>query len=202
MGRKSFTSCCSTMAARGSLARKPTTSCLCIRCGACLNHCPIYGAVGGHAYGTTYSGPIGAALNPGLLGVAAAHHQANASTFCGRCAEVCPVKIPLPKIMRYWRAQEFETGVAPKSTVFGLALWAFAAKRPWMYRLVARLAARLLRLRAGATGRVKALPIMGGWFAVRDLRRPKAARFMICGAPTNERARRNSVRHSGSARCP
>jgi L-lactate dehydrogenase complex protein LldF len=149
----------------------------CIRCGACLNHCPIYGVIGGHAYGTTYPGPIGAALNPGLLGVAAAHHHADASTFCGRCAEVCPVKIPLPKIMRYWRAREYETGVAPKSAVFGLSLWAFAARRPWLYRIVARMAARLLKSRAGAAGLVKAMPIMRGWFAVRDLPAPMGATF-------------------------
>ncbi|MBV9330226.1 MAG: lactate utilization protein, partial [Alphaproteobacteria bacterium] len=87
----------------------------CIRCSACLNHCPIYGAVGGHAYGATYSGPIGAALNPGVLGIARASHHANASTFCGRCAEVCPVKIPLPKIMRYWRGRQY--GAQPKATI-------------------------------------------------------------------------------------
>jgi L-lactate dehydrogenase complex protein LldF len=149
----------------------------CIRCGACLNHCPIYGAVGGHAYGSTYPGPIGAALNPGLLGVAIAHHHADASTFCGRCAEVCPVKIPLPKIMRYWRAREYETGVAPKSSVFGLSLWAFAAKRPWMYRIVARMASRLLEWRAGGSGRVRGLPLFHGWFAVRDLPAPQGQTF-------------------------
>jgi L-lactate dehydrogenase complex protein LldF len=149
----------------------------CIRCGACLNHCPIYGAVGGHAYGTTYSGPIGAALNPGLLGVGVAHHHANASTFCGRCAEVCPVKIPLPKIMRYWRAREYASGLAPKSSVFGLSLWAFAATRPWLYRIGARLAARLLKWRAGKSGRVRALPLMQGWFAVRDLPAPEGRSF-------------------------
>ena len=66
----------------------------CIRCSACLNHCPIYAAVGGHAYGATYPGPIGAALNPNLLGLAQAHHHPNASTFCGRCAEVCPGEDP------------------------------------------------------------------------------------------------------------
>ena len=149
----------------------------CIRCGACLNHCPIYGAVGGHAYGTTYPGPIGAALNPGLLGIANAHHHADASTFCGRCTDVCPVKIPLPKIMRYWRAREYETWVAPKSIIFGLALWAFAAKRPWLYRIAARVAARLLKSRAGTTGVVKALPIMRSWFAVRDLPAPQGGTF-------------------------
>ncbi|HEX4079454.1 MAG TPA: LutB/LldF family L-lactate oxidation iron-sulfur protein [Rhizomicrobium sp.] len=149
----------------------------CIRCGACLNHCPIYGAVGGHAYGTTYSGPIGAALNPGLLGVGVAHHQPAASTFCGRCAEVCPVKIPLPKIMRYWRAREYASGLAPKSSIFGLSLWAFAARRPWLYRIGAQMAARLLKWRAGDSGRVRALPMMQGWFAVRDLPAPEGRSF-------------------------
>ncbi len=102
----------------------------CIRCSACINHCPIYGVIGGHAYGATYPGPIGAALNPGLIGMAQARHHPNASTFCGRCAEVCPVKIPLPRIMRYWRAREYADGLAPKTATFGLSLWAFAAKRP------------------------------------------------------------------------
>jgi len=149
----------------------------CIRCGACLNHCPIYGAVGGHAYGATYSGPIGAALNPGLMGVGAAHHHPNASTFCGRCAEICPVKIPLPKIMRHWRAVEYEQGLAPKSVVFGLSLWAFAAKRPWLYRIGTRIAARMLKRRARRNGFVQALPIMRGWFAVRDLPAPEGKTF-------------------------
>ncbi|HEY3637136.1 MAG TPA: LutB/LldF family L-lactate oxidation iron-sulfur protein [Rhizomicrobium sp.] len=150
---------------------------LCIRCGACLNHCPIYGAVGGHAYGTTYPGPIGAALNPGLLGVPTAHHLPNASTFCGRCAEVCPVKIPLPKIMRHWRAQEYASGLAPKPTMFGLSLWAFAAKRPGFYRLAARVVARLLKWRAGGGNTVHAVPMMRGWFAVRDLPAPQGHTF-------------------------
>src|SRR5215467_7282425 len=92
----------------------------CIRCAACLNHCPIYGAIGGHAYGATYPGPIGAALNPGLIGLAEAHHHPNASTFCGRCAEVCPVKIPLPTIMRSWRAREYEQHISPATTRLGL----------------------------------------------------------------------------------
>jgi L-lactate dehydrogenase complex protein LldF len=149
----------------------------CIRCGACLNHCPIYAAVGGHAYGTTYSGPLGAALNPGLLGIAIAHHHPNASTFCGRCAEVCPVKIPLPKIMRHWRAVEYAEGLAPKSAVLGLSLWAFAAKRPRLYRGLAKIAARLLAWRAGKSGRIRALPVMRGWFAVRDLPAPQGRTF-------------------------
>jgi L-lactate dehydrogenase complex protein LldF len=149
----------------------------CIRCSACLNHCPVFGAVGGHAYGATYPGPIGAALNPGLMGVAAAHHHPNASTFCGRCAEVCPVKIPLPSIMRHWRAREYAQGLAPKAAVFGLAVWAFAAKRPRLYRIAAAVAARVLKLLAGKRRRVRGLPLMGGWFAVRDLPAPQGKTF-------------------------
>ena len=149
----------------------------CIRCSACLNHCPIYSAIGGHAYGATYPGPIGAALNPNLLGLAQAHHHPNASTFCGRCAEVCPVKIPLPKIMRYWRAREYAAGLAPISTRLGLQLWAFAVKRPALYRLGARLTARILRLFAGKRGTVRALPLMGDWFAMRDFPAPQGKTF-------------------------
>jgi L-lactate dehydrogenase complex protein LldF len=148
----------------------------CIRCAACLNHCPIYAAVGGHAYGATYTGPIGAALNPQLLGVDVASHHANASTFCGRCAEVCPVKIPLPKIMRYWRAREHASGLAPKAATFGLGVWAFFAKRAKLYRIAAGIGARFLKLRS-RNGRVHALPVIRDWFAVRDFPAPQGKTF-------------------------
>ena len=91
----------------------------CIRCGACLNHCPIYHAVGGHAYGWVYPGPMGAVLTPSLIGVDKAGHLPNASTFCGRCEEVCPVRIPLPRLMRFWREREFERHLSPKPSVRG-----------------------------------------------------------------------------------
>ena len=149
----------------------------CIRCGACPNHCPIYGAVGGHAYGATYPGPIGAALNPGLMGVGIAHHHADASTFCGRCEEVCPVKIPLPRIIRHWRAREYAAGLAPKAQQRGLALWAFLAKRPRLYRFVTRIAARLLKWLGGSRGTIRALPLMRGWFLVRDFPAPQGRTF-------------------------
>jgi L-lactate dehydrogenase complex protein LldF len=149
----------------------------CIRCSACLNHCPIYGAVGGHAYGAVYPGPIGAALNPGMMGVAEAGHHANASTFCGRCAEVCPVKIPLPTIMRHWRARERVSGLAPKSFVAGLNVWAFVAKRPALYRFGAAVVARMLKLFGGRRGHIRALPLPHGWFAVRDLPAPRGKTF-------------------------
>jgi L-lactate dehydrogenase complex protein LldF len=149
----------------------------CIRCSACLNHCPVYGAIGGHAYGATYPGPIGAALNPELIGLANAHHHPNASTFCGRCAEVCPVKIPLPTIMRHWRAREYAAGMAPKATAFGLNVWAYAAKHPALYRLAISAAARILKILGGKSGAIRSFPLMGGWFAVRDFPAPEGKTF-------------------------
>ena len=99
----------------------------CIRCGACMNHCPVYHAVGGHAYGWVYPGPMGAVLTPSLIGIDKAGHLPNASTFCGRCEEVCPVRIPLPRMMRAWREREFERHLSPATVRGGLAVWAFFA---------------------------------------------------------------------------
>jgi L-lactate dehydrogenase complex protein LldF len=149
----------------------------CIRCGACLNHCPIYHSVGGHAYGWVYSGPIGAVLTPGLIGVERAGHLPNASTFCGRCESVCPMRIPLPKMMRHWREQEFERHLSPPVARTALRLWAFFAKRPALYRLAAGLGARVLRARAGRAGRIRSLPFAGGWTAHRDLPAPEGRTF-------------------------
>ena len=71
----------------------------CIRCGACMNHCPVYARIGGHAYGTTYPGPIGAFISPHMLGLESTYPLAFASTLCGACGEVCPVKIPIPDLL-------------------------------------------------------------------------------------------------------
>src|SRR5256714_181376 len=97
----------------------------CLRCAACLNHCPVYAAVGGHAYGWVYPGPMGAVLTPALVGVGEAGHLPNASTFCGRCESVCPVKIPLPKMMRHWREREFAQRLSPPVYRSGSNPW------PW-----------------------------------------------------------------------
>ena len=90
----------------------------CIRCSACMNHCPVYGAVGGHAYGWVYPGPMGSVLTPKLIGIEQAGHLPNASTFCGTCESVCPVRIPLPKMMRHWREKEFEKHLSPSAFRF------------------------------------------------------------------------------------
>ena len=88
----------------------------CIRCAACMNHCPVYGAVGGHAYGWVYPGPMGSVLTPALIGVDQAGLLPNASTFCGKCESVCPVRIPLPGLMRHWREREFERHLTPPAS--------------------------------------------------------------------------------------
>jgi len=92
----------------------------CIRCGACLNVCPVYQSVGGHAYGWVYSGPMGSVLTPLLAGLAEGAPLANASTLCGACAEVCPVKIPLPEFLLELRADEREQGLKDPAEVFGM----------------------------------------------------------------------------------
>jgi len=137
----------------------------CIRCGACLNHCPIYTAVGGHSYGWVYPGPIGAALNPALLDVATTRDLPHASTLCGRCEEVCPVKIPLPKLLRQWRAKDFARGQTSRLK-FALSVWAKLAKRPWLYALWTNVVARALTSRRGAH---RYFPFAKAWTTTRDL---------------------------------
>ncbi len=149
----------------------------CIRCAACMNHCPVYQTVGGHAYGWVYPGPMGSVLTPGLIGVDKAGNLPNASTFCGKCESVCPVKIPLPSLMRHWREREFERHLSPASTRTNLALWAWVARRPGLYRLATRVAAKGLALMAGKKNRFSSLPFAGGWTAGRDLPAPEGDTF-------------------------
>ncbi len=163
---------------RSALIGTPAQDTLrCIRCGACINHCPVYAAIGGHAYGWVVPGPIGAALDPGVIGLKEAHHLPNASTFCGRCEQVCPMSIPLPKIMNHWRAKEFEAGLSPAPLRFGLRLWAWVARRPALYRLGTRLAAGMLGRLGRKSGRFRTLPLAGGWTQGRDLPAPEGRTF-------------------------
>ncbi|WP_349359563.1 LutB/LldF family L-lactate oxidation iron-sulfur protein [Stappia sp.] len=149
----------------------------CIRCGACMNHCPVYHAVGGHAYGWVYPGPMGAVLTPSLVGVDQSGHLPNASTFCGRCESVCPMRIPLPKMMRHWREREFSRNLTPATARTGLGLWAFFAKRPALYQAATRLAMGVLGRLGRAKGRFAALPLAGGWTKYRDLPAPEGETF-------------------------
>lgn len=149
----------------------------CIRCGACMNHCPVYQSVGGHTYGTVYVGPMGAVLSPALLGVSDTRHLPCASTLCGRCEEVCPVSIPLPRLLRQWRERSFEAGDVPGLERWGLSFWAFFARRPWLYDLAARLAVRGLRYLGRRQGRLHKLWFAGGWTDGRDLPAPEGQTF-------------------------
>lgn len=154
----------------------------CIRCGACMNHCPVYHAVGGHAYGSVYPGPMGAVLTPSLYGVDKAGHLPNASTFCGRCESVCPMMIPLPKMMRHWREREFERNLSPATFRAGLSVWAFFATRPWLYHLATRIGMLALGFAGKARGRFSWLPLAGGWTKYRDLPAPAGTTFQAAWA--------------------
>jgi L-lactate dehydrogenase complex protein LldF len=121
---------------------------------------------------------MGAVLTPTLVGVDKAGHLPNASTFCGRCESVCPVKIPLPKLMRHWREREFERHLSPASVRNNLAIWAWFARRPGLYRMATRLGIGALSLLARAPwmrkrGAFTWLPLAGGWTQGRDLPAPE-----------------------------
>jgi len=95
----------------------------CIRCGACLNGCPVYKGVGGHAYGTTYSGPIGSVITPHYKGMKEFRHLSYASSLCGKCTEVCPVKIDLHKLLLYNRHESVAEGYASKKEKWIYVFW-------------------------------------------------------------------------------
>jgi L-lactate dehydrogenase complex protein LldF len=149
----------------------------CIRCGACINHCPIYGAIGGHAYGWVYSGPMGAVLTPNLLGIEETGDLPHASTLCGRCEEVCPMRIPLPRMLRQLRERQFQRGQTPTPLRLGLRVWGFFARRPALYQLVNRLGAGVLGRLGRRKGRFRNLPLAAGWTAGRDLAAPQVQTF-------------------------
>ena len=144
----------------------------CIRCGACLNVCPVYRKTGGAAYGPVYSGPMGAVLAPLLVGLERAPALPHASSLCGACTAACPVKIPLHEYLLELRSDLAEQRIAPRAERLGFALWSLAWSHPWSYRLstaLARLgqplAGRLGPGRAWSTGR--ALPPLGRRFRDR-----------------------------------
>jgi L-lactate dehydrogenase complex protein LldF len=149
----------------------------CIRCGACMNHCPVYQKIGGHTYGWVYPGPMGSVLTPSYTGIENALDLPQAATMCGECHVVCPMKIPLPDLLRKLREKQLERGLRPWTERFGLAAWRFAAARPALYRPMVRIASRLLKLAGRKQGRVGKLPVRSGWTDHRDVIAPTGPTF-------------------------
>ncbi len=147
----------------------------CIRCGACLNHCPVYSAIGGHAYGSVYPGPMGSVLSPVFGGLESAKHLPHASSLCGNCEQVCPVRIPLPRMLRQWREISYDRGLVGLRSKLALKLWGFFAARPPLYRWATRAAVALLGLKRGS---YRTLPLMGGWTDTRNFAAPAGRTFM------------------------
>ena len=152
----------------------------CIRCGACMNHCPVYARIGGHAYGTTYPGPIGAIISPHLLGLESTYPLAFASTLCGACGEVCPVRIPIPDILVRLRNEAQARpdteesnlrGSGAARSVSGTAVWSVWAQvygRLGLYRLASWFMSR---------GRALSPTEQGAWTRSRTPLVPAAKRL-------------------------
>jgi L-lactate dehydrogenase complex protein LldF len=140
----------------------------CIRCGACLNICPVYQHVGGHAYASVYPGPIGSVFTPGTRGIATCPELPHASTLCGACRDACPVRIDIPRLLLQLRQDGRKAGLAPVWLRAGVALYGLAASRPWLYRASAR-AARFATRLAASDGWLPRLPgPLSGWTRHRD----------------------------------
>jgi len=149
----------------------------CIRCGACMNHCPVYQKIGGHAYGWVYPGPMGSVLTPAYRGLENTLDLPQAATLCGECHVVCPVKIPLPDLLRKLRERQFERHLRPWTERIGLAVWSYVAARPPLYRLTTRIGSRVLRLMSNRRGLIRSLPLVKGWSATRDMPAPASGTF-------------------------
>ena len=141
----------------------------CVRCGACLNICPVYRQTGGHAYGWPYSGPIGAIIAPGMLGLEEAMPLPLASSLCGACTDVCPVRIPIPELLVHWREQAAEQGLTPPTETLGLKAYAKLAQSPELFAAAGSML-RHVPLELGG----RALPVVSGWMQERSA--PKSSK--------------------------
>jgi len=149
----------------------------CIRCGACMNHCPVYKTVGGHSYGWVYPGPMGSVLTPSYVGLEKALDLPHAATLCNQCGVVCPVRIPLPDLLRKLREKQVDRRLRPASERLGLRAWAWVAQRPRLYALGTRFAARYLRMLGGGQRMITHLPLGKGWTLGREMPAPQGRTF-------------------------
>ena len=149
----------------------------CIRCAACINVCPVFQSIGGHAYGWVYPGPLGSVLTPLLLGLPEASPLPNASTLCGACEEVCPVKIPLQEMLVELRADERAQGLKSPAEVLGMKAYASVMRRGGVLEAVQRIAGVVSQF-LFREGKVGWLPSpFSGWTERRDLPAPAPQPF-------------------------
>jgi L-lactate dehydrogenase complex protein LldF len=148
----------------------------CIRCGACMNHCPVYRAVGGHSYGWVYPGPMGSVLTPAYLGLENALDLPQAATLCGACSVACPVKIPLPELLRGLREKQVDRGLRPLKERLGIRVWSWFARRPRAYAFATAIAALFLRVLGGTDGLIRMLPFGSEWTRGRFFPAPRSWR--------------------------
>ncbi|MDK9724983.1 MAG: LutB/LldF family L-lactate oxidation iron-sulfur protein [Sterolibacteriaceae bacterium MAG5] len=149
----------------------------CIRCGACMNHCPVYQTIGGHAYGWVYPGPMGSVLTPLYTGLENALDLPHAATLCNQCGVVCPVKIPLPELLRKLREKQVERHMRPLLERLALKAWAWVAGCPTLYGLGTRIAVRYLKWLAGGENRIRILGAVPEWTQGRDFPAPEGRTF-------------------------
>jgi L-lactate dehydrogenase complex protein LldF len=148
----------------------------CIRCGACMNVCPVYTSIGGHAYGDVYPGPVGAVVTPGLRGLEAFGDLPGASSLCGACREVCPLRLDIPRMLLQLR-HAAKTHTAPAWLRAGMRMFATVVSRPALYRTAMRVTRLALR-RGAVDGWIAAAPgPAAAWTQWRDLRAPAATTF-------------------------
>lgn len=142
----------------------------CIRCGACLNACPVYREIGGHAYGSVYTGPVGAVLTPALEGIAPWGDLPHASSLCGACRQVCPVRIDIPRMLLVERDWATRAGKLQRWLRLGLRMYSFTVTRPTLFKLATtagRWGSRLVGASSG--GWIRSLPPpLNGWTQSRD----------------------------------
>jgi len=149
----------------------------CIRCGACMNHCPVYQTIGGHAYGWVYPGPMGSVLTPLYQGLDKAIDLPHAATLCNQCGVVCPVKIPLPELLRKLREKQVEGNLRPWTERLALRAWAWVASKPKLYALGTWFGVRYLNWLAGGGDRIRVLGVAQEWTLERDFPAPEGRTF-------------------------
>jgi L-lactate dehydrogenase complex protein LldF len=150
----------------------------CVRCGACLNACPVYRVIGGHAYGGVYPGPVGSVVMPGLHGVEDWSELAHASSLCGACRDVCPVRIDLPHLLLEVRREAAARRLAPFWVRAAMPIYAAVVTRPRLYRWAGRTVGRVARV-LQQDGWIRRLPgPLAAWTASRDFPAPPERSFV------------------------